>query len=88
MHILDELKQISGLKLNINKTSLLRTESLKSSNIKYLRQLKFIWSKESAKTLGIVFSNDKSKMLENNLITKLTEFTNYLKRSGAIENLR
>ena len=73
MHTLDEFKQISGLKLNINKTIILRIGSLRSSNIRYLRQLKFIWSSDSAKTLGIVFSNDKSKMLENNLIPKLTE---------------
>ena len=80
MHILDEFKQISGLKLNINKTIILRIGSLRSSNIKYLRQLKFIWSSESAKTPGIVFSNDKSNMLENNLIPELTDFTNCLKR--------
>ena len=49
MHILDYLKQISGLKLNINKTIILRIGSFRSSNIKYLRQLKFIWPSESAK---------------------------------------
>ena len=52
MHILDQYKQISGLKLNINKTIILLIDSLRSSNIKYLRQLKFIWSSESAKAQG------------------------------------
>ena len=64
LHILDEFKQISGLKLNINKTIILRIGSLRSSNIKYLRQLKIIWSSESANTLGML-ENIIEKMLGN-----------------------
>ena len=40
----------------------------------------FAWSSVSAKTLGIVFSNGKSKVIENNLISKLNDFINCLKR--------
>ena len=42
--------------------------------------MKFLWSSESAKTLGIVFSNDKTKMIENNLMPEVMEFINGLKR--------
>lgn len=33
-----------------------------------------------AKTLGIIFANDKQKVIENNLILKLNDFLNCLKR--------
>ena len=46
----------------------------------HLKHLKFEWTSESAKTLGIVFSNEKSKLLENNLMPKLNDFINCLKR--------
>ena len=38
------------------------------------------WTSNSAKTLGIIFSNDKQKLIENNLIPKLNDFVNCLKR--------
>ena len=42
--------------------------------------MKFEWTSESAKTLGIVFSNEKHKLIENNLLPKLNDFINCLKR--------
>ena len=40
----------------------------------------FEWTSESAKTLGIIFSNDKTKLIKNNLLPKLNDFVNCLKR--------
>ena len=57
--ILDDFKLISGLKLNVNKTTILRVGSLKYTNIQHLKNLRFLWTSNSAKTLGIIFSNDK-----------------------------
>ena len=59
--ILDDFKLISGLKLNVNKTTILRVGSLKYTNIQHLENLRFLWTSYSAKTLGIIFSNDKKK---------------------------
>ena len=59
LHILDDFKLISGLKTNINKTIILRIGSLRFANIQPLENMKFLWTSESAKTLGIVFANDK-----------------------------
>ena len=78
--ILDDFKLISGLKLNVNKTTILRVGSLKYTNIQHLKNLRFLWTSNSAKTLGIIFSNDKQKLIENNLIPKLNDFVNCLKR--------
>ena len=71
---------ISGLKLNVNKTTILRVGSLKYTNIQHLENLRFLWTSNSAKTLGIIFSNDKKKLIKNNLIPKLNDFVNCLKR--------
>ena len=80
IRILDDFKLISGLKLNINKTIILRIGSLRYTDIQHLENLKFLWTSESAKTLGIVFANDKQKLIENNLLPKLNDFDNCLKR--------
>ena len=80
LYILDDFKLIPGLKLNVNKTTILRIGSLKYTNIQHLENLRFLWTFNSAKTLGIIFSNDKKKIVENNLIPKLNDFVNCLKR--------
>ena len=80
--ILDDLKLISGLKLNVNKATILRVGSLKYTNIQHLENLRFLWTSNSAETLGIIFSNDKQKLIENNLIPKLNDFVICLTRSN------
>ena len=42
--------------------------------------MRFLWTSNSAKTLGIVLSNDEQKLIENNIIQKLNDFENCLKR--------
>ena len=51
---------------------------MKYTNIQYLENMKFLWTSNSAKMLGIIFSNDKQKIIENNLIPKLNDFLNCL----------
>ena len=58
--ILDDFRSISGLKLNVNKTIILRVGSLRFTSIHHLENMRFEWTSESAKTLGIIFSNDKT----------------------------
>ena len=49
--ILADFKLISGLKLNINKTIVLKIGSLKYTDVHHLSNMKFEWTSESAKTL-------------------------------------
>ena len=78
--ILNDFKLISGLKLNVSKTTILRVGSLKYTNIQHLENLRFLWTSNSTKTFGIIFSNDKKKIIEKNLIPKLNDFVNCHKR--------
>ena len=42
--------------------------------------MRFLLTSNSAKTLGIILSNDEQKLIANNLIQKLNDFENCLKR--------
>ena len=77
--ILDNFTNISGLKLNSSKCTVLRSGSLKQSNVKYCPTKKFKWSSDCVKALGIYFYNDNTKNLTSNLNPKLEEFQNCLK---------
>ncbi len=60
IHIIDEFSKISGLKLNIKKSTVLRVGALKNTNIIIGPEKKFNWTSISAKTLGIIFSNNNA----------------------------
>ena len=66
--------------MNGNKSVILRSGSLKHSNEKYGTNEKLTWTSDSSSTLGIVFSNDKNKYHEFNLIPKVKDFCNCLNR--------
>ena len=86
--VLENFSYISGLKLNTSKCSVLRAGSLKTSNIIFCRDKKFIWSSEQAKTLGMVFHNNNTNnknnniinIFKSNLIPKVEAFCNCLKQ--------
>ena len=78
--MLNDFKLIAGINLNVNRTIILRVGSLRYTDIQHLQNIRFVWTSDSAKTLGIFLSTDKHKMLENNLIPKLNDFVNCLKR--------
>ena len=77
---MEAFKSVSGLKLNNKKTTVLRIGSSRNTAVEYLKHLNFLWSSESAKTLGIIFFAETKKMQEQNLYPKLNDFTNCLKR--------
>ena len=78
--ILDNYSLISGLKLNIKKCNVLRSGSLKTSNLQFCNDKKFQWKSDSAKALGMVFYNDTHQTNTYNLTSKLNDFKNCLKQ--------
>ena len=77
---LNDFSKVSGLKLNSKKSILLRSGSLKHSTEDFGTHNKFMWTSDSSSTLGIVFSNDKNKYHELNLLPKINEFYNCLNK--------
>ena len=64
--IMNNFEHISGLKVNYNKTEILRIGSLKDSDAKYVSQLPIKWSDGPIKILGLKVVADTTKMLEIN----------------------
>ena len=77
---LNNFSKISGLKLNNKKSVILRSGSLKNSAETFNTNKDFTWTSEGSNTLGIVFSNNRNKYHELNLIPKIQEFCNCLQR--------
>ena len=67
MHKIDNFGKISGLKLNSNKSIILRSGSLSKSKDNFSTGNQFVWTSDYASTLGITFSNDKRMYNEYNL---------------------
>ena len=63
IRILDDFKLILGLKLHVNKTIILRVGTLKYTSIQHLENMRLLWPSYSAKTLEIIFSNNKKKTI-------------------------
>ena len=80
LHIIDEFYKISGLKLNASKSTILRIGNLKNTNLEFFREKQIKWTSTSAKTLGITFHTDSTKILELNFEPKLKEFHECLKK--------
>ena len=78
VNTLDYYSLISGLKLNANKSVILKIGALKSSQQIYCESKKFIWTTDKASTLGIVFTNNKQRNRDLNYIPKFDEFCNCL----------
>ena len=82
-HLLETLEQfsnVSGLNLNINKTTFLRVGSLKNTNTIFFPHKKFLWTNISATTLGMQFFNDLDMTIKQNLEKKVVDFKNCLKQ--------
>ena len=67
INTLDNYSNVSGLKLNSSKCNVLRSGSLENTNVFYLKDRKFQWSSEKASALGVVFNNNKTMFLTENL---------------------
>jgi hypothetical protein len=77
---LDNYSLDSGLKLNIKKCNILKSGSLRTSNIHYCDDKKFQWKSDSVKALGMVFYNDSQLTNSNNFNSKINDFKNCLKQ--------
>ena len=80
INTMDNYSYVSGLKLNSSKCNILRSGSLRNTNVSYLNDRKFQWSSEKASALGIVFNNNKNKFLTDNLNKNVNDFLNVLKQ--------
>lgn len=79
INTIENFGRISGLKLNSNKSIILRVGTLAKSSLTYFPDKKFIWTSTNAKTLGITFTNNEKELLELNFLPKLQHFRNCLK---------
>ena len=77
---LDNFSCISGLRLNTAKCNVLRTGSLKNTEILYMNKRKFTWSSQKAKALGITFNTNNECFIKDNIDKKIEEFNNVLKQ--------
>ncbi len=80
VHVIEEFSKISGLKLNTNKSIVLRVGALKKTMLKLLPEKVFKWTSVSAKTLGITFSNNNADVHEYNIMQKVLEFEQCLEK--------
>ena len=62
IHTLPRLAQISGLKMNKNKTCTGWTGSKQLSQITFMRNMNFCWDPEIFKILGVKFSTDTEQI--------------------------
>ena len=80
INILEEFSAFSGLRLNIGKTTVLRIGTLRNTEKIYCKMKGFKWTSDQATTLGITFSNNKSKCFELNFKKKIEEVYACLER--------
>ena len=81
INTLDDVANISGLKLNNETCNVLKAGSSKINIQKqYLDHKHFLWSSEKAKALGITFTTNRKISLDLNLTPKLEEFKTCLKQ--------
>ena len=62
---------ISGLKLNKDKCTILKHGSLRHTPVNFCKEKHFYWTSEKATTLGIIFTNNCNEMLTANLNPKV-----------------
>jgi exonuclease III len=80
IHVISDFENVSGLRLNTKKSTVLRIGTLNKTNIILAKDKKFIWTSTQAKTLGMTFCNDYQQNIKNNMEPKLQEFKNCLKQ--------
>lgn len=71
-------EQVSGLKINIEKTEILRIGKIKQTNCKLPGNLNIKWTNGPVKVLGVFVSTDHEEMLEINYNPKLGRIKNIL----------
>ncbi len=77
--ILGEFSHISGLRINLEKTIIMRIGTIKHSLDELLPQYKVNWTNESIKLLGATIPNDRSRVCELNYLPKMEKIKNIIK---------
>ena len=75
MNIFDNFEAISGLKINTDKTEILKIGAAKNSNVELLKEYKFKW-KSSIKILGVQLWNNLNETLSRNYTKKVATIKN------------
>jgi len=70
---------VSGLKLNKSKCTVLKVGNYRHTNIHLKTEMNFHWTSKEASTLGITFTNNENETILKNIIHRLQAFTNCLK---------
>ena len=71
---------MSGLKMNSQKTQIIFIGSLKNSNVRYMRDENFVWNPGTWKILGILFSTDIDTVVEINYRNKFEDIKRILNK--------
>jgi hypothetical protein len=80
INTIQDFSEVSGLKLNTQKTIVMRVGALKNTHIIFNKYKHFTWTSEEAKTLGFYFTNDENLNIDKNIQPKLQAFKNCLKQ--------
>ena len=79
---LEDFANISGLKINFEKTQLVWIGSKKFDTSSIKTKWKLLWGKQTFKLLGINFNTDLTKMMEQNSYIQIKSTRKYGKRVG------
>ena len=76
---MEDFANISGLKINFEKTQLVWIGSKKFDTSSIKTKWKLLWGKQTFKLLGINFNTDLTKMMEQNYTPKIRALENIVK---------
>jgi hypothetical protein len=79
----EKFQEISGLKVNFDKTELFPVGTIKESNLPLYSYRNIAWSPDGVKILGIHISHNKKRMMDQNynpILTKMENIINIWKR--------
>ena len=79
MHTLGRFEDISGLKINYDKTMVYRIASLKNSDARFYSTKKLNWTNEPIKVLGIWIAHSREKHIGLNLDPLIERMESLLK---------
>ena len=65
-NVLNHFQNLSGMKINYDKTTIYRIGSLKHTNAKFYSKHNLHWSNQPVKVLGIIITNDQQQLLKLN----------------------
>lgn len=75
----DQFEIVSGLKVNYDKTEILRIGSIRNSNAKIYTGRKLHWTNDPVKLLGISITTDKNTLLDTNFEPLIKKIENIIK---------